>query len=97
MDIARRKGTGLWTSQEAKDERVPAPTIDLAVTMRNMSEFKEERQAAAGCSTPGPTPAPGADRQVLVNQIKNALYAATVVTYAPGDSPAAPGFHLAQL
>ena len=57
LDIARQKGTGLWTSQEAKDLRVPAPTIDLAVTMRNMSEFKEERQAASRLLS-GPTPIP---------------------------------------
>ena len=83
VDIARQKGTGLWTSQEAKDQRVPAPTIDLAVTMRNMSEFKEERRAASQLLS-GPVPVPGADRHVLIKQIKNALYAATVITYAQG-------------
>ncbi len=83
VDVARQKGTGIWTSQEAKDLRVPAPTIDLAVTMRCLSEFKEERQVASRLLT-GPAPGPTADREVLVNQIKNALYAATVVTYAQG-------------
>ena len=83
LDIARQKGTGIWTSQEAKDQRVPAPTIDLAVTMRNMSEFKEERRAASQLLS-GPVPVPRADRHVLIKQIKNALYAATVITYAQG-------------
>ena len=83
VDIARQKGTGLWTSQEAKDQRVPAPNIDLAVTMRNMSELKDERRAASQLLS-GPVPVPGADRHVLIKQIKNALYAATVVTYAQG-------------
>jgi 6-phosphogluconate dehydrogenase len=83
LDIARQKGTGLWTSQEAKDQHVPAPTIDLAVTMRNMSELKTERQAASRLLS-GPTPTIGIDRQVLIDQIKNALYAATVITYAQG-------------
>ena len=83
VDIARQKGTGIWTSQEAKEQRVPAPTIDLAVTMRNMSELKEERLAASQLLS-GPVPVPGADRHVLIKQIKNALYAATVITYAQG-------------
>ncbi len=83
VDIARQKGTGLWTSQEAKEQRVPAPNIDLAVTMRNMSELKEERLAASQLLS-GPVPVPGADRHVLIKQIKNALYAATVITYAQG-------------
>ncbi len=83
LDVAKQKGTGIWTSQEAKDQGVPVPTIDLAVTMRCLSELKEERQAASRLLT-GPTLAPAADREVLISQIKNALYAATVVTYAQG-------------
>jgi 6-phosphogluconate dehydrogenase len=83
LDIARQKGTGIWTSQEARDQRVPVPTIDLAVTMRCLSEFKEERVAASRFLS-GPTSAPGLDREIIIGRIKNALYAATVVTYAQG-------------
>jgi len=84
LDVARQKGTGIWTAQDAKELRVPIPTIDLAVSMRCLSEFKQEREAASRKLT-GPDPRlPGADRDAAVARIKNALYAATVVTYAQG-------------
>jgi 6-phosphogluconate dehydrogenase len=83
LDVARQKGTGIWTSQEAREQRVPAPTLDLAVTLRNLSELKEERQAASRMLT-GPTPAPAADREASIGRIKKALYAAFIVTYAQG-------------
>jgi 6-phosphogluconate dehydrogenase len=83
LDVARQKGTGIWTSQEAKEQRVPVPTIDLAVTMRNLSEFKEERVAASRLLS-GPTPSLGKDREIIVKRLQNALYAATIVTYAQG-------------
>jgi 6-phosphogluconate dehydrogenase len=83
LDIARQKGTGIWTSQDAKDLRVPIPTIDLAVSMRCLSEFKEEREIASRRLT-GPAPASTEDREAIIVQIKNALYAATIITYAQG-------------
>ncbi len=36
-DAAGQKGTGMWTSQEALQQQVPTPTIDVAVTMRDLS------------------------------------------------------------
>jgi 6-phosphogluconate dehydrogenase len=83
LDVARQKGTGIWTAQEAKDQRVPAPTIDLAVVMRCLSEFKEERETASRKLT-GPEVRSPEDREAVIGQIKNALYAATIVTYAQG-------------
>ncbi|RYY19973.1 MAG: NADP-dependent phosphogluconate dehydrogenase, partial [Chitinophagaceae bacterium] len=47
-DQAKSKGTGKWTSQEAMDLAVSIPTIDMAVAMRNLSVYKEERVQAAG-------------------------------------------------
>jgi len=83
LDVARQKGTGIWTTQEAKDLRVPIPTIDLAVSMRCLSELREEREAASRILH-GPAPDLGSDRQGRVAQIKNALYAAIITTYAQG-------------
>lgn len=83
LDIARQKGTGIWTSKEAKNMRVPIPTIDLAVAMRFLSEFKEDRQAASR-KLSGPDPAWAGDRDGAVARIKNALYAASIITYAQG-------------
>lgn len=47
LDTAGQKGTGKWTSQAAMDLGVPIPTIDSAVTMRQISARKSERVAAA--------------------------------------------------
>ena len=47
LDTAGQKGTGKWTSQTAMDLGVPIPTIDSAVSMRQISALKAERAAAA--------------------------------------------------
>jgi 6-phosphogluconate dehydrogenase len=43
LDKAAQKGTGKWTSQVAMDCGVPIPTIDVAVSMRQISAQKETR------------------------------------------------------
>ncbi len=43
LDKAGQKGTGKWTSQAAMDFGVPVPTIDAAVSMRQISAQKEVR------------------------------------------------------
>ncbi len=43
LDKAAQKGTGKWTSQAAMDFGVPVPTIDAAVSMRQISAQKEAR------------------------------------------------------
>src|SRR5208282_40320 len=40
LDSAKQKGTGKWTSQNAMDLGFPTPTIDAAVTARNLSALK---------------------------------------------------------
>ena len=47
LDRAEQKGTGKWTSQNSLDLGIPTPTIDAAVSARNLSGLKEERAAAA--------------------------------------------------
>ena len=47
LDVARQKGTGMWTSQSAMELQVPIPTIDLAVAMRDLSVFAKEREQAS--------------------------------------------------
>jgi 6-phosphogluconate dehydrogenase len=82
-DAARQKGTGKWTSQDALDLQVPVPTIDLAVTARDLSGLAEERKAvAAALGTPIAVYA--ADRKAFVAEVGEALYAATILTYAQG-------------
>lgn len=47
LDKAAQKGTGKWTSQAAMDFGVPIPTIDSAVSMRQISAQKETRKLIA--------------------------------------------------
>jgi 6-phosphogluconate dehydrogenase len=83
LDKAGSKGTGKWTSQDAMDLPVPIPVIDMAVTLRNISSFKDERtQAAAIYKTPVvDIPVP---REIFIQQVHDALYFAVIVTYAQG-------------
>ena len=48
LDKAGSKGTGKWTSQEAMNLAIPVPTIDMAVALRDMSSYKEERVTGRG-------------------------------------------------
>lgn len=43
LDKAKQKGTGKWTSQNAMDLGIPVPSIDIAVSMREISALKDER------------------------------------------------------
>jgi 6-phosphogluconate dehydrogenase len=83
LDEAKQKGTGMWTSQDAMELGVPGPTIDMAVAMRNLSAKEEERSAASRALT-GPQPLFEGDLWDSVEQLRHALYAAMIVTYAQG-------------
>lgn len=41
------KGTGLWSCQEALEVGVPAPSLNMAVISREMTMYKDEREANA--------------------------------------------------
>jgi 6-phosphogluconate dehydrogenase len=84
LDIARQKGTGMWTSQSAMELQVPVPVIDSAVTMRNLSVFKEERQKIG--SIVGKTIKKPAVGEELLTKLKDALYTGMIITYAQGMS-----------
>jgi 6-phosphogluconate dehydrogenase len=47
LDTAGQKGTGKWTSEAAMEFGVPIPTIDSAVSMRQISALKSLRVDAA--------------------------------------------------
>lgn len=47
LDTAGQKGTGKWTSQAAMDLGIPVPTIDAAVTIRQISAQKQQRVTLA--------------------------------------------------
>ena len=93
---AGQLGTGMWTSESAMQLRVPVPNIDTAVAMRNLSALAEQRaEAARLCGTEGlggnvPAPAPwvrdgeGTADRLRTENVRRALYAAMIVTYAQG-------------
>jgi len=83
LDTAGQKGTGKWTVAAALDEGVPLTLIAEAVMARSLSALKEEREAAAKVLT-GPQPQFNGDRQAFVEDIRRALYAAKIVSYAQG-------------
>ena len=83
LDRARQKGTGKWTSSDALDLQTPVPTIDVAVGMRNMSDYKEERQEA-GEALRGPSKSYQGDKEAFGHRLQNGLYAASIISYAQG-------------
>lgn len=83
LDRAGKKGTGKWTSKDAFDLQVPLPTIDMSVTMRDLSGYKDERVAASKILS-GPTAKIATDKQTFINQLEEAFYFSMVVSYAQG-------------
>ena len=83
LDAAGQKGTGKWTATAALDEGVPLTLITEAVFARSLSAMKDERVAASRELT-GPTPAFTGDRAAFLRDLRDALYAAKIVSYAQG-------------
>jgi len=83
LDVAKQKGTGMWTSQSAMELQVPIPTIDLAVAMRDLSVFAKEREQASAIYQRSMRRF-NRDRDTFLTQLGRALYAAMIITYAQG-------------
>jgi len=83
LDQAEQKGTGRWTVQSALDLGTPVSGIAEAVFARALSGHAEQRGPAR--QLPGVAdPAPVADVDAFVDDVRNALYASKVVAYAQG-------------
>ena len=83
LDAAGQKGTGKWTVVEALEQGTPLTLIGEAVFARALSAAKEERVAASSQLRQEQAPFSG-DRQQLIDDLGNALYAAKIVSYAQG-------------
>jgi 6-phosphogluconate dehydrogenase len=83
MDKAGQKGTGRWTSLAALDLGVPAQTIAEAVFARALSAIKNERLVAAQKLT-GPDADFTGDKEVFLEQLRQALFASKICSYAQG-------------
>lgn len=83
LDTAGQKGTGKWTGTVALELGIPLTLIAESVFARCLSALKDERVAASEVLQ-GPTPAFDGDRQAFINDLRDALYAAKVISYAQG-------------
>ena len=83
LDAAWQKGTGKWTGIAALDLGVPLTLIGESVFARCLSARKEERVEAAR-QLSGPAAAFAGNREEFINDLRNALYASKIVSYAQG-------------
>lgn len=84
LDTAGQKGTGKWTGTVALDLGIPLTLITESVFARCLSALKDERVAASKVLTGGPAPSFTGDKQQMISQLRDALYAAKVISYAQG-------------
>jgi len=83
LDTAGQKGTGKWTAIAALDEGQPLTLIGEAVFARCLSALKEERVEASK-QIKGQTLPFSGDKKAFVDDLRKALYAAKIVSYAQG-------------
>ncbi|MBE7561037.1 decarboxylating NADP(+)-dependent phosphogluconate dehydrogenase, partial [bacterium] len=83
LDAAGQKGTGKWTVVSALDDGTPLTLISEAVFARCLSAAKAERVEAAKQIKPDVGAFTG-DRQAFVNDLRQALFASKIVSYAQG-------------
>lgn len=83
-DQARAKGTGKWTSQAAMDLDLSVPIIDVAVSMRNLSEYKDLRTNAFNLYTDFKILKQDEKATECIDNVEQAFYFAMIVAYAQG-------------
>jgi 6-phosphogluconate dehydrogenase len=83
LDKAGQKGTGQWTLINAAENAVVISTINAAVEARVLSSQKAQR-VHASTLLQGPPATLAVDRDTLVHQVHDALYASKVISYAQG-------------
>lgn len=74
---------GRWTVQEAAEQSIAAPTIDVALDQRYMSARKEELVKASAILK-GPSKIPSTSRDQIIKDLEASLYASKIVSYAQG-------------
>ena len=83
LDTAGQKGTGKWTAIASLDFGAPLTLIGEAVYGRTLSALKEERVEASKVLS-GPKPKFDGDKKQFVEDLRKALYASKMVSYAQG-------------
>jgi 6-phosphogluconate dehydrogenase len=91
VDKAGQKGTGKWTAEIALDLGIPTPTIEAALTARQLSALKDERvKASAKIHRNADKPAIK-DKQAIIAALHDALYSSKICSYAQGMALIAAG------
>jgi 6-phosphogluconate dehydrogenase len=83
LDTAGQKGTGKWTVISSQELGIPITLMAEAVYSRCVSALKDERVVAAK-KLKGPKPTVKGDRAKFIEDIRCALYASKIVSYAQG-------------
>jgi 6-phosphogluconate dehydrogenase len=83
LDTAGAKGTGKWMSQHALDLGVPSTLVTEAVYARCLSALKEARVRASGVLQGPDLPAHDKPDE-FIEQVRQALYASKIASYAQG-------------
>jgi len=83
LDTAGQKGTGKWTVVSSQDLGIPVTLIAEAVYSRCISALKDERMLASK-KLRGPKPAIKGDQKKFIEDVRLALYASKIISYAQG-------------
>ena len=83
LDTAGQKGTGKWTAISALEYGTPLTLIAESVFSRFLSAQKDERVVAAK-AYPRAIQAFNGDKAAFLEQLKQALYAAKILSYTQG-------------
>lgn len=83
LDTAGQKGTGKWTVLASLDVGAPLTLIGEAVYGRTLSSMKDERVEASKVLS-GPNPKFEGDKKEFIEDLRKALYASKIVSYAQG-------------
>ena len=83
LDTAGQKGTGKWTGINALDLGIPLTLIGESVFARCLSAQKSERVMAAQV-LPKRTKNFSGDKKAMIEAVRDALYAAKIISYAQG-------------
>lgn len=83
LDTAGQKGTGKWTGVSALELGVPLTLIGESVFSRCLSAQKDIRVKASKVIS-GPQVAFGGDKKQMIDDLKDALFGAKIISYAQG-------------
>ena len=83
VDTAGQKGTGKWTVINSAELGIPITLISEAVFSRCISAMKEDRVYASK-RLHGPKPAIKTKQDKFIDDIRSALYASKIISYAQG-------------